>query len=214
MKFTGHRQYCAVVAILVFATWIISLGIHSKSGVATWDQSVWQFSVEHGSGHIHAVARRISSLGVLGVLLPGAACVGIVIWVQSRSFVMSLAPWVSVTICGEVVAYLKRVTDIARPPVGSQVLPVLNPSFPSGHAANTTALVVSVLIIVWSLPHGTTQSKRLATACGVVVAMGMGATRVVLNVHWISDVLAGWCVGAAVAFAVTGTARAVTTRVR
>lgn len=55
------------------------------------------------------------------------------------------------------------------------------PSLPSNHAANTAALAAS-----------------LASPGLGVVALGAGASRVVLGQHWPSDVGLGWLVGAAV----------------
>ncbi len=60
-------------------------------------------------------------------------------------------------------------------------------SFPSGHALNAFAIgsVVALAFPAASLPMG-------------VVAASVAASRVVLGVHWLSDVLAGALVGAAI----------------
>jgi len=109
-----------------------------------------------------------------------------------------------VVVCGQIVAVLKRATDIVRPPLELQVVQVRNPSFPSGHTANTTALIVSVVLVVWCVAEFSRRTKMWVSIGGAVIVTAMGLTRLVLNVHWLSDVLAGWCIGAAVGLAVTG----------
>ena len=209
MESIPFRRLAATAAILVLCAWVISLGIHSKSGVSSVDQSVWQFFVDHESTRVHSLARFVTSFGVLGVLLPVAVVVGVLVWVRSRSVAAAIAPWLSVVVCGQIVAMLKSATDIARPPFQSQVIQVLNPSFPSGHAANTTALIVSVVLIVWCVVEISRRTKMLISISGAVVIIAIGLTRLLLNVHWLSDVLAGWCIGAAVGLAVAGSLVAV-----
>jgi len=203
MSLVPGRKLAAVVALLVVCAWVISLGIDSKSGVSSVDQSVWQFFVDHGSIRVHSIARFITSFGVLGVLLPVAVVVGVAIWVRSRSVTAAIAPWLSVVVCGQIVSVWKKSTDIARPPVEFQVAQIRNPSFPSGHAGNTTALIVSVVLVVWCISEMSRRTKMLVSISGAVIVTAMGLTRLVLNVHWLSDVLAGWCIGAAVGLAVT-----------
>jgi undecaprenyl-diphosphatase len=99
---------------------------------------------------------------------------------------------------------LKKSTDIARPPAEFQVVQIRNPSFPSGHTANTTALIVSVVLVAWSVIELSRRTKMWVSIGGAVIIAAMGLTRLVLNVHWLSDVLAGWCIGASVGLAVTG----------
>jgi undecaprenyl-diphosphatase len=165
---------------------------------------VWQFFVDHGSIRVHSIARFITSFGVLGVLLPVAVVVGVLVWVRSRSVTAAIAPWLSVVVCGQIISVLKKSTDIARPPVQFQVAQIRNPSFPSGHAGNTTALIVSVVLVAWFAAELSRGTKMWVTIGGAVIVAAMGLTRLVLNVHWLSDVLAGWCIGAAVGFAITG----------
>ena len=204
MNSVGGRRLAALVAVLLASAWLISLGIHSKTGVSHFDQSVWQFFVDHGSIRVHSIARFITSFGVLGVLLPVAVVVGVAVWVRSRSVTAAIAPWLSVVVCGQIVSVLKKSTDIARPPVEFQVAQIRNPSFPSGHTANTTALIVSVVLVAWCVAEVSRRTKMWVSISGAVIVAAMGLTRLVLNVHWLSDVLAGWCIGAAVGLAITG----------
>ena len=198
------QRLAAIIAILLASAWLISLGIHSKTGVSFVDQSVWQFFVDHGSIRAHSIARFVTSFGVLGALLPVAVVVGVAVWARSRSVTAAIAPWLSVVVCGQIVSVLKKSTDIARPPVQFQVAQIRNPSFPSGHAGNTTALIVSVVLVVWCVAASSRRTRMWVSIGGAVIVTAMGLTRLMLNVHWLSDVLAGWCIGAAVGLAVTG----------
>jgi undecaprenyl-diphosphatase len=204
MIFAPRRKFFAIIALLLASAWSISLGIHSKTGVSYVDQSVWQFFVDHGSIRVHSIARFITSFGVFGVLLPVAVVVGVLVWVRSRSVTAAIAPWLSVVVCGQIVSVLKKSTDIARPPVEFQVAQIRNPSFPSGHVANTTALIVSVVLVAWCVAEVSRRTKMWVSISGAVIVTAMGLTRLVLNVHWLSDVLAGWCIGTAVGLAITG----------
>jgi undecaprenyl-diphosphatase len=204
MKKVEARRLLVVIAALFLSVWLISLGIHSKTGISHFDQSVWQFFVNHGSTRVHSIARFISSFGVIGFLGPVCVVLGSLLWVKTRSVAVSIAPWISVMVCGEIVSILKKATNIARPPLQSQVAQIHNPSFPSGHAADTTAFVVSLLLIVWCAFDVPRQARTWSLVIGVTIFVAMGLTRLVLNVHWLSDVLAGWCVGAVIGLAVTG----------
>jgi undecaprenyl-diphosphatase len=204
MKKVDARRLSAVIAVLLLSAWLISLGIHSKSGVSSVDQSVWQFFVNHGSTRIHSIARFITSFGVIGFLGPVCVVLGSLLWVKTRAVAVAIAPWVSVMLCGEIVSILKKSTNIVRPPLQFQVAQIHNPSFPSGHTADTTAFVVSLLLIMWCAINVSRPVKNWVTVVGTSTFLAMGLTRLVLNVHWLSDVLAGWCIGAAVGLAVTG----------
>ncbi|MFD9304341.1 phosphatase PAP2 family protein [Streptomyces sp. NPDC060048] len=71
-------------------------------------------------------------------------------------------------------------------------------AYPSGHAM--TATVVCGLLLCLVPRGGPGRFARFALAAAVAVAtvsvLGVGFTRLYLGVHWFSDVLAGWLLGA------------------
>jgi membrane-associated phospholipid phosphatase len=93
---------------------------------------------------------------------------------------------------------VKRVLDRARPPADLQVMAVANESLPSGHATMVAAAWTTLVLVLW--PVLRSRGRVLLTACAVLWAGAVGFTRIYLGVHWLSDVLAGWTLGAALAF--------------
>jgi undecaprenyl-diphosphatase len=113
---------------------------------------------------------------------------------------LSVVPWIALQINSSLVAVLKRAFDVARPPQENWLSGAAGGSFPSGHVANTTALLIAVAALLYI--HETSLAVRRVTI--VIATMGivmMAWTRLALNVHWLSDVLAGAIVGTVVATA-------------
>lgn len=69
-------------------------------------------------------------------------------------------------------------------------------AFPSGHTTSAAALWIMLALIV-PTPH-----RKAALAAAGLFALFMGWSRVMVGVHWPSDVIGGWLLGAA--FAVLG----------
>jgi membrane-associated phospholipid phosphatase len=67
-------------------------------------------------------------------------------------------------------------------------------SFPSGHATGSAALWGSVAVAVWVVAR-----RLVVVALAVIVPAAVAATRVLLGVHFVTDVVAGLLVGWAVA---------------
>ncbi len=73
--------------------------------------------------------------------------------------------------------------------------PIVNdPSFPSGHAGMAAAFFV--VLAYFLLPKiGSRMKRELMIIACVLAVFAIGLSRLVLNVHWISDVIAGWSLG-------------------
>jgi undecaprenyl-diphosphatase len=97
-------------------------------------------------------------------------------------------------------ALLKELFQRPRPEVVAHLVEVSTASFPSGHsmAAAVTYLTLGALI-ARVLPSQRLRAYVFAVA--IVVTFLVGMSRLYLGVHWPTDVLAGWCVGASWALA-------------
>jgi len=95
---------------------------------------------------------------------------------------------------------LKALFARDRPPLAYRVVEVASESFPSGHAmlSAVTYLTLGVLL-ARVLPRR--RLKAYVVGVAVLIALVVGLTRVYLGVHWLTDVVAGWCLGAAWAMA-------------
>ncbi|HXG76616.1 MAG TPA: phosphatase PAP2 family protein [Gaiellaceae bacterium] len=94
------------------------------------------------------------------------------------------------------VALLKGGFGRARPDAGSAVELPESAAFPSGHAtAGAASLGALAVLLAERLPER--RQRILVWACTLVLGLAVGLSRIALNVHFVTDVLAGWSLGLA-----------------
>lgn len=126
--------------------------------------------------------------------LLGAAVAGWLVW---RHAAWWTAGWLVVTSAvGTLIQQaLKAGAGRARPVWPDPVDSAHYAAYPSGHAL--TATVVFGLLLWLLHRHGVSRAVwRTALAVAVVSVLGVGLTRIWLGVHWPTDVLGGWLLGA------------------
>ena len=95
---------------------------------------------------------------------------------------------------------LKLVYARPRPLLVPHLVDVTSSSFPSGHATDSAIVYLTLAaLLARTVPERALRIYIIGAAIAVVVLIGM--SRVYLGVHWPSDVVAGWTIGAAWAFA-------------
>ncbi|MDV5825536.1 MULTISPECIES: phosphatase PAP2 family protein [Sphingomonadales] len=83
-----------------------------------------------------------------------------------------------------------------RPDVVPHWTEVASASFPSGHAANSAVVYLSIaMIAARAAPSRPGRAYLMATASLLVILIGF--SRIYLGVHYPTDVLAGWAIGGA-----------------
>ena len=83
----------------------------------------------------------------------------------------------------------------ARPDLVPHAVPVFDASFPSGHATLSAAVFLTAGALLARAAPEPRLKIHVATVAAVLAVL-VGVSRVYLGVHWPSDVLAGWVLGA------------------
>lgn len=120
-----------------------------------------------------------------------------VVWLVWRQAARMLAVWVAVTCAlGTLLQQgLKAAVGRERPVWPDPVDSAHYAAFPSGHAMTTT-VVCGLLLWLLQLYGAGRVLWRTAVVVSVVSVVGVGLSRIWLGVHWASDVLGGWLLGA------------------
>lgn len=165
--------------------WLLALMVHGRTSPQT---AVAQFFTWLGSGPtVIAVAAMLAAvlwLGTRRMALPGALLGTVACAVGSETL-------------------MKLAVARPRPPVDVVIgVPSASYAFPSGHTTNGTAVyVMGALLLATMLRSTRLRAALLASA--VVIALGIGWSRLYLGFHWLSDVLGGWLLAATVIAAAT-----------
>jgi undecaprenyl-diphosphatase len=148
-----------------------------------------------GPTWLEIMFRDITALGGTTVLtLMTIAVIGFLLIDGKRA----AAVLVLVSVVGGVLlsSVLKFGIDRPRPDLVAHLVEVHTASFPSGHAM-LSAVVYLTLGGLLSRVEGPRRIKIYVLSVAVTLTFLIGLSRVYLGVHWPTDVLAGWCAGAA-----------------
>jgi undecaprenyl-diphosphatase len=194
-RFTG-RSAAAFVMLLLIGLLIAALLAVAAGPVRAFDQWVATSVNAVVTPHpvLVGVLTAVTALGSTWTAAATLSTVAVALLIRHR---WRLAAYVAVTALGGVglSPAIKELVGRLRPVVPQPVLLAPGPSFPSGHATTIT-ITVGVLILV-ALPALSARAGRAAVAGGVLTVLLVGCTRIALGVHFVSDVAAGWVLGAA-----------------
>ena len=148
-----------------------------------------------GPAWLEYAMRDITALGGYAVLTLIVMLTTLYLLLESR--IKTALLLVSSIISGTLlVSILKIGFDRPRPDLVDQLTHATSSSFPSGHATSSALVYLTLsLLLAQAVRHR--RLKLFLIASGVFIAILVGCSRVYLGVHWPSDVVAGWCLGAA-----------------
>ena len=131
---------------------------------------------------------------------PAASLIAVLIaWYESRQRRIERAVFVltGTALSTAIMTLAKAFFDRPRPELWPRLVEETSASFPSGHSTFAAALAVTVMVLCWHQPY-----RWWVVAAATALALLAGFSRVVLGVHYPTDVLVGWITGMATALGV------------
>lgn len=154
------------------------------------DRRAFEIAEEARNDTLVDLAKVVTDLGATAVLAPLTALVAL--WLAVRRRWPEAATLVVAFPLTVVAVNVAKAAEERPRPVGGLVA-TDGWSFPSGHAAYAVVLVALAVVVV----RGLVGRFGLVVA-GIAAAAAIGLSRVYLRAHFLSDVVAGWALGAAV----------------
>lgn len=145
------------------------------------------------AGDVPTIASLAKAVTILGegevVVLISVAAASWLLWRGRARYGLAL---LAVTIAGRLLVWAQKYgIGRFRPDDEAHLVPVSSPSFPSAHSANSMIVYLAIALLL----AGGTRWRRPAAAFALSLSLLIGLSRVVLGVHWPSDVIGGWAFG-------------------
>jgi undecaprenyl-diphosphatase len=176
----------AVAAAALAVVWFEMLTV----GTGNLDDDLLRAAYAGGHPAWIAIAQGLTFLGSAWVeIAVGAAGVALLAWLDRKR--AAIAGAFVIFIGRLLVEAQKYAVARVRPIDEVHLVPVSTPSFPSGHASNSMIVCLTLAILFF----GHTRWRWLAVTLAMLLTLCIGFSRLMLGVHWPSDVIGGWSFG-------------------
>jgi membrane-associated phospholipid phosphatase len=193
---TRTRAWAAVVSCLAVVG-VLGIGVHTDFAP--------QMDLDGAASEaVYVGDRRAVALNWLleALTTPGGSAFRLVVFlavlawlVRRRHWPVALWVLTAVALIGPLTSLLKAMFGRVRPDFDEGGARLDSLSFPSGHSSGIATLVTVALVLAW--PVLAPGARRLWVSLGVAVVVLVGLTRMLLGVHFLSDVVGGWALGVA-----------------
>jgi membrane-associated phospholipid phosphatase len=191
---TGLALTLALVVIFIGGAVLalLTVVVRSSDVLAGIDSSVAEWGNHHASAWSHDALVLITDLGETWTVVVVAVVVALVELARTRS--RWVVPFLLAVIVGDKLLTwaVKELVDRARPTIEA-VAATLGPSFPSGHTSTAAASWAAFALVAGRWWGRRAWPALAGLAVGIAVAVA--GSRVLLDVHWLTDVLGGLALG-------------------
>jgi len=187
--------HLGALAVFGWAFGLVLADVLGREDLIHIDGPVTRFFVEHRDEWLTSVMRVLSTVGSAGVL--AAVVVAAAVVAKRRGMGWTPAVVLSGALLGALAihAVLAPIVGRSRPAVPSLVDAASAFSFPSGQSTQAMAVLGAVAYMASAQLRGWGAKVAAWTVC-IVVVLVVGVSTVYLGVHWTSDVIGGYALGA------------------
>jgi undecaprenyl-diphosphatase len=182
----------AVTFLGVLLLGVLALLVRRVASIQHVDNSVAAWGYDHRSATSTKALHWVTDFGSIQIVVGLAILLVVVDFLRHRnrwSFLFLLVVLVGMEIS---MLSIKGLVGRLRPTLTPEAA-TLGPSFPSGHSATAAAFYAAAALIIGRRLSG--RWRHLAIAVAVGLAVAVAGSRVLLDVHWLSDVIGGLALG-------------------
>jgi undecaprenyl-diphosphatase len=202
----GRREIGLIAGLFVVAALVLGFGVLAEEvlegDTAAFDEAILlafrtpgDTADPIGPAWLEEFGRDITALGsyaFLGFLF--LATVGYLLLIRKRHLAVLVGASV---LGGEILSNLLKIGfSRSRPELVAHAARVFSASFPSGHSMLSAVAFLTIGALLTRV-HADPRVKAYFMTLAVLLTVAVGLSRVYLGVHYPTDVLAGWCLGAA-----------------
>lgn len=177
-------------AVFAALTWYVV----ARLPVTHLDRRVQAFAVGHRTPWLNALLETWTRLGSTTVLIPVLLVVSVYLGWRRRDLYAVAYLWAALV--GAMLLYqvFKSAIGRARPPVAEMLTQTGGYAYPSGHA--TQAITIWGILAALAVAGRSRRTRALLLAAAGLVIVLVGISRIYLGVHWFTDVIGGFALGA------------------
>jgi len=190
LEFTSLMAALAVSLFVLVAYTVI---VGGEPGPTPGDETAAEVVEWLRTGFLTSLAKVVTVLGSAGFTW-ALAVIGAALLAWRRRWVEFWVLLAGMTITQIGIVGIEDSVDRPRPP--EPLVSSSGSSFPSAHAAHSVIYLWLAVTIVLRLRPGMARATAVVVT-GIVLTALVGLSRVYLQVHYLSDVNAGWALGAA-----------------
>jgi undecaprenyl-diphosphatase len=181
----GQLRFIGALLALV-SIWLIMLVF----GAGPVDRSIYETLYAGDRPVLAALARAFTFLGEPTLLIAAGIALGL--WVWWRGHVRLALSVTAITLLARALNEFQKIWIArSRPDLETHLVVVKTMSFPSGHSTSAMVFYLTAALV---LSQGS-RWRHAAVAAGLLMAVLVGLSRIMLGVHWPSDVVGGWAFG-------------------
>lgn len=179
-----------IIIISVIVIWVIKI---MNGKLPYMDQWTREFVESIQETKLFAVARLITELGSESFLIPFTVVTGIILWISFRDYLAALIFSGGTLVSHLINMFIKALVARERPrlDIGANAEGY---SFPSGHAMISLVCYGLLMYILTKKIKSAKVVLLMQYSFALLIAL-IGMSRVIINVHYLTDVLTGFMVG-------------------
>jgi undecaprenyl-diphosphatase len=170
---------------------VLGLLVRTNDALVELDRSVAPWGAQNTDAFTHDVVHFVTNFGA-PYLTPIIVIVAVIEMIRRPN--VWLVVFLAAVGIGQTLlsSSIKDLVERVRPTI-DPIASTLGPSFPSGHSTGAAACFAALALVAGRGRSRTTQAVLAGAA--VFLAVAVGASRVLIGVHWLSDVIGGLALG-------------------